>query len=107
MASNDKRQLWTQRITDYRNSGMTASNWCEDNEIILSQLRYWLLKFKKENTLLESNGTNWVSVDFSNSLSNPKERTITVKIGPATIELNKNFDKDVFTDVVKVLNIIC
>ena len=107
MASNDKRQLWTQRITDYRNSGMTASNWCEDNEIILSQLRYWLLKFKKENTSTESNGTNWVSVDLSNSPSNTKEKTISIKIGLATIELNKGFDKEVFTEAVKVLNIIC
>jgi len=36
-----KRELWQERICDYRNSGLNAQTWCMQNKITLSSLHYW------------------------------------------------------------------
>jgi hypothetical protein len=42
------RKLWSERIEDYRTSGLSASKWAEDKGVSVHKLRYYIHKFNKE-----------------------------------------------------------
>ena len=39
-----KEKLWSNRIRDFRESGLTRKEWCCQNQIPLSTLSYWIRK---------------------------------------------------------------
>ncbi|MFS0614221.1 IS66 family insertion sequence element accessory protein TnpA [Lederbergia ruris] len=63
MAKVERRKMWEERIAAFRESGQTQTSWCEENEINIHQLRYWLRKFRTE-VLFESSSPYWVLVNF-------------------------------------------
>ena len=40
----EDRKLWTDRINDYRSSGLTVVKWAEDRGIAVHKLRYYINK---------------------------------------------------------------
>ncbi|WP_408634747.1 IS66 family insertion sequence element accessory protein TnpA [Paenibacillus zanthoxyli] len=45
-----RQHQWTERIMDYRASGLTMSAWCQMQGVTLHQLKYWLRKIDSERT---------------------------------------------------------
>ncbi len=39
---DEDRKLWTDRINDYRSSGLTAVKWAEDRSVSVHKLRYYI-----------------------------------------------------------------
>lgn len=48
--SLSKQELWKLRIREYRNSGLTAREWCSQNSFTVSTLRYWIYRLNKEQS---------------------------------------------------------
>lgn len=107
---DEKRLLWQERIQDYRTSQLTAIEWCQQNQVKIHTLRYWINKLNKESSL-RSVGTEWLSVKVP--VSNTKCFTgetpcgIKVNIGQASIEVSPGFDPHVFEAVVRILSEQC
>lgn len=55
MAENElsKKELWTNRIQDFYSSGLSRKAWCQEHQLPLSTLSYWLKK-QTESTQTES-----------------------------------------------------
>ena len=39
-----KTELWTKRIQDFHKSGLSRKEWCQEHQISLSTLSYWIRK---------------------------------------------------------------
>lgn len=50
----EKRNMWADRMKEYRSSSLTAAKWGESKCYKLSGLRYWIHKFNKENASSKS-----------------------------------------------------
>ena len=50
MAKNEfkKTELWTKRIQDFYQSGLSRKEWCQEHHISQSTLSYWIRKQMKE-----------------------------------------------------------
>lgn len=48
-----KKELWTNRIQDFYSSGLSRKAWCQEHQLPLSTLSYWLKK-QTESTQTES-----------------------------------------------------
>ncbi|QTL99141.1 hypothetical protein GM661_14845 [Iocasia frigidifontis] len=44
---NNKREIWIERIQDYKASSLTAAKWCEENGLNINSLRYYIHKFER------------------------------------------------------------
>lgn len=44
---SSRQELWQSRISAYRSSGLTAKAWCDQNNVSISSLRYWITRFNK------------------------------------------------------------
>lgn len=105
---DEDRKLWTDRINDYRSSGLTAAKWSEDRGIAIHKLRYYINKFnkeKKQNLNQASKEIQWASVvPKEASVKNKSSNPLKVIIGKVTIEVVPGFDKDTFQSVVRILS---
>ena len=104
----EDRKLWTDRIKDYRASGLTAVKWSEKNNVSVHKLRYYINKFNKEKKLeskQESKEPKWVSVVPEKPIvENKSESPLKITIGKATIEVVPGFDEDTFKSVIRILS---
>jgi len=89
------RAAWEQRVSEFRASGLSVPRWCASQGIKAHQLRYWLKKYGPP----EEPAVNWHPVYFSDP-----EPALTVKVGPAAIEVRSGFDPQLLVVVVKTLS---
>ena len=52
MSKEEKSSLWSQRIREFRSSGQTCKDWCEEHQLPVSTMTYWI---RKKNTLVMLN----------------------------------------------------
>ena len=36
--NNDKHELWTERVNDFRSSGLTCKAWCDEHQVPTSTI---------------------------------------------------------------------
>lgn len=108
----EDRKLWTERINDYRSSGLTAVKWAEDRGVAVHKLRYYINKFNKENkeksndeSVKGSGNTKWASLALENPIVEEKSKNpLKITIGKATIVVNPGFNEDTFQSVIRILS---
>lgn len=61
MKNESLRQLWSDRITEWKSSGLTASAWSIQNDLNVHTLKYWIQKFNKEKLSVQK--TDWVTLE--------------------------------------------
>jgi len=108
MTHTERRQQWKARIEAYKASGLSAREFCRQQNITTRQLYYWIRK----ETLKEQAGNTvqWLPVSLSSkediSLSDFLT-VLTVKVGPAVIEVREGVNEKLLLQVVKVLSALC
>jgi len=105
MTHTERRQQWKARIEAYKDSGLSAKEFCKQQNMSTRQLYYWLRK----ETLKEQTGNTvqWLSVSLSGQEDTSLSSFLTVKVGPAVIEVREGFNEKLLLDVVKVLSTLC
>ena len=105
---NNKREIWIKKIKDYRTSGLSAAKWCEENDLSINSLRYYIHKFNKEKKQQEFRQTKWAAVVPASTENTVSEtQNIKIAIGNATIEVFPEFDLNTLETVVRILREQC
>jgi hypothetical protein len=105
MTHTERRQQWKARIEAYKASGLSKKEFCKQHNISTRQLYYWLRKESlKEQT---DNTVQWLPVSLSGQEDISRCDFLTVKVGPAVIEVKQGFNEKLLLDVVKVLSTLC
>lgn len=99
---------WQKKIELQKKSGKNQAEWCRENKISVKSFGYWSRKLRNqsdENQSSESKSVeiNWIPVN----IETPKNPKLNIKIGSAVIEIEKGFDGDLLSEVVKALAAIC
>lgn len=107
MSRQSNRQLWKERIANYRSSGQPAALWCTSNQVNLNTLRSWISKLNKE-AVFANEPVNWVSLKPTRILPSSSETNLlTITIGKANIKVAPGFDSNLLAEVVQVLTNLC
>lgn len=104
-----KRELWQERICNYRSSGLNAQAWCQQNKFTLSSLHYWINKLNKES--LESDSTikhefvpiTQMGISMSPSMS--PSAPIVIRYQNLSIEVSESCQPNTLRNVLEILNI--
>lgn len=105
MTHIERRQQWKSRIEAYRASGLSAREFCKQHNITKRQLYYWLRKESLEEQT--DNTVQWLPVSLSGKEDTSLSDFLTVKVGPAVIEVRQGFNEELLLHVVKVLSALC
>jgi len=102
---HENRELWLQRVEGFKNSGLTQINWCEQQNIRVSALRYWLRKLKDEES---SPGIQeWVQLEVPHKNTDSSDTSIKIHVGSVWIEVREGFSRTALLDVVQTLSTLC
>ena len=110
MDYQSNRAIWEERVAAFRNTKMEQKSWCEENNVSVSTLRYWLRKMRSEES--GEKKPDWISVNLSGPEMQEKTigvaaRLATVKIGPFAVDVSERFDPIGLARLMKALIAAC
>ena len=123
----DINEIWLERISEQRASGLTIEAWCNENGIKLPTMADRISRLRKMGLITEPRpaggrhcerrvttelrkydqlqAPKWIEVSRTAEVPQSLEKTsIQVKVGAFTIVVPKNFHDETFMRVCKVLN---
>lgn len=106
MSNKELYELRLIQVNEFRRSGLTADEWCKENNMKISTFRYWLHKIHKENTA-PNQEIQWMQLSPEPLEITGQSSPIIVRIGSLTIELQSDFDRTAFADVVTAIQRLC
>lgn len=54
MKKDKKLALWSERIHDFQTSGQSCKAWCQENQIPVSTMRYWMRRLRNTRNSCET-----------------------------------------------------
>jgi len=95
-----KQTLWTKRIADWQSSGLSQGAFCEQHGLTYTTFVYWRGRMKKLEVRDDATTVNFYPV----RLKQDSQNSMTLKInGRHSIEIETNFDGDLLTRVIQVV----
>lgn len=91
-------QYWREQIGLARASGMTMKAWCQQHQLTLGQMKYWVRKLGLSQRKAKSTPT-WVEVPVAPSISS----ALIVEVGHARIAVTDGFDPMLLKQIVQTL----
>ncbi len=105
------RELWRARVVDFRASGLTGAAWCAAHQVKEHQLWYWVGKFKADTDhdgrQRDHAEPRFIPVRAEKSAPEVTEMPLSVRVGPAVIEVTPGYDTELLRDVVRTLASLC
>jgi hypothetical protein len=105
------RKLWRTRVADFRASGLSGAAWCAAHQVKEHQLWYWVGKFKAdidhEDRQRDHTEARFIPVRVEESAPKVTDKPLSVRVGPAVIEVSPGYNSDLLRDVVHTLASLC
>ena len=103
-----KTELWEKRIRDFHKSGLSRKEWCQQQQISLSTLSYWIRKQTEKPAGLEQGSEPvfarlpYEQEIYSGLLSSPVPVTIHLP-GSVRIEIGRNCPFELLASLIHTL----
>ncbi|MFD3272997.1 IS66 family insertion sequence element accessory protein TnpB [Paenibacillus dendritiformis] len=81
--------LWKERITAYQASGHTMKAWCEEHDLTVHQLKYWIYKTKRQAPVTSAN-TTFRPVAVAGRIE--ATESLQIQVGVARIDVRPGFE---------------
>ena len=91
------RQVWSDRIAEYRSSGQSVSQWCQAHGVKAHQMWYWLKKEREARI-----PTEWVPVELGGD-----DGSIVLRVAHVHIAVCRGFDQELLLSVIQALRPLC
>lgn len=105
MSLSERRAMWQERIEAFKETGeKSVATWCREHQINVNSMYSWLKKDAEQQVgQTEPKAINWVPVQPSVENIDVPSSPIVVKLGQFSLEVEENFNQDVFNNVLEVL----
>ena len=103
MAKRKSAEEWKEAIATYKSSGLTAQEWCKENQISLNTFRSWL--YSKGKNPSKSSDICWAELKISEQQASENKRSnfITIRYESFAIDVFENTDSQILAEVLKTL----
>lgn len=102
--SNNNKGLWQTRINDYRASNKSGRQWCNENNIPYSSLKYWITKFNKEQAAESLISPEFVPISTEDIENRPSSSSITIRFGKVSIDIAEDCRPSTIKTILEVIN---
>ena len=98
IVSENKEAQWNDRIEAWRGSGVSAAEWCRNNNVVYHRFCYW----RKRLFQLHSGNESFIELRDEQA-----ESGILIKLGKIDIHLSKEFDELTLQRTLRAVNGSC
>ncbi|MBU5427018.1 hypothetical protein KQI41_11395 [Tissierella pigra] len=103
MKLNENKELWTQRVEEFKSSNLNQTTWCEKNNIKVSSLRYWLRKLDNNSFTKPVNSSDafeFACVSIAEDQASP---AVTLEIKDVRLAITNDYDEVLLLKLIKTL----
>lgn len=101
-----RREMWHERVTAFRASGLSVAAWCREHELKEHQMRYWLRRFQSVSEP-DSSAATWLPVHVRDDRESQGVGELVVRVGDVAIEVRPGFDRSLLVELVETLTDRC
>lgn len=101
-----KDKLWSNRIRDFQESGLTRKEWCYQNQLPLSTLSYWIRKLNPDRSESgEQQEPVFARLPFESELSKTScdHAPVTFFLNSIRIEISAGCPAELLSSLVSIL----
>lgn len=103
MKLNENREIWVNRVKDFKASNLTQKSWCEKNGIKISALRYWLRNLYEVSSI-DSGNSNSPGFEFTTvSISSGFSSAVVLEINGVKLSLTEDYDEFLLLKLIRTL----
>lgn len=97
------REIWVERVNEYKNSNLSQRVWCEQNGVNVSALRYWLRNLREISNFSLSEHTS-SEFEFANvSITQDLSQMLMIEIQGVKLSITNNYDEILLLKLIKTL----
>jgi transposase len=99
------REEWAEHVEAWRSSGESASQYCDEQGLTPSSLRYWSKRIPRRAAVSEDEEVRFARVRRSDAgkYTEPAGSGVRVRVGRAELEVSAGFDEETLSGVLRVL----
>jgi len=96
---------WVKLIEEFKTSGKSQAQWCREKNLKVKAFNYQYRKYRKEDKTYTSevDKPHWLPVELK-PVALPK---LSIRVGKAVIDIEKNYDEELLQNVIRSLEAIC
>lgn len=103
MKLEDNREIWINRVKDYKSSNLTQKAWSDNNGVNVSALRYWIRNLDEVSAITTnksaSNGFEFASV----SISQDNVTSLVIEIKDIKLSIAGDYDEGLLLRLIRSL----
>lgn len=103
MKLNENKELWAQRVEEFKSSNLNQTTWCTEKEIKVSSLRYWLRKLDPKSVANPDNlsdGFEFTSVSITET---QMSSALTLETKDIKLSISNDYDEMLLLKLIKTL----
>lgn len=97
----EKRIEWKARFDAWKVSGLSAAEWCRDQDIKVHQMYYWIRKFNGDSTADTASETKWFTVNMQDLPTGPDP--VLIHMGQMSLEVRPGTDMALLSKVMHMI----
>ncbi len=98
-ANLEKKQHWQGRIDAWKESGLSATRWCRENDTAQSTFNYWKKQLRQNPQQESEAGFTELALDTDTAV----ESGLEIHVGQVAIRLRHDFDAPTLNRVLQLL----
>lgn len=103
MKLEENREIWINRVNDYRFSNLTQKAWSEKNGVSVSALRYWIRNLDEES-VVASNNSAFTGFEFASvSVSRDNISSLVIEINDVKLSITGDYDEVLLLRLIRTL----
>jgi transposase-like protein len=103
MKLKENREIWINRVKDYRASSLTQKAWCEKNGVKVSALRYWLRTLREEAKVAADNSPSSDYEFAVVSIAQDTSPAVILEIQDVKLSITNDYDEILLLKLIKTL----
>lgn len=102
MKLEENREIWIQRVKEFKTSNLSQVTWCRENEINTGALRYWIKKLDSSNIPTNESSPIFEFASVSLAGSNTSS-SIEIEINNIKLSITNNYDEVLLLELIRSL----
>lgn len=105
MSNRKPQEYWEQIVSECKASGLSARKWCETNNVKITTYQYWCNKIRKQKD--KQRDLVWTKTSLDQESFPIKSSKITIRYDDFLLEVEKDSDMSLLTEILKAMSSLC
>ena len=106
-ATEERLGFWLQHVEAFERGDLRRKEYCQGNGITLHRLDYWRRRLRQTDPTTSQSPKSWIPLNVTDDSILESESGLRLRMGRLSIDVRPGFDRELLTDVLRVVGSVC